>query len=47
MDEDANAQQSGGSKKKLINQFNFCERAALTVSNTSKVKFNIKSQKLK
>lgn len=41
IDEDANVQQSGGSKKKLINQFNFCERAALTVSNTSKVDYII------
>lgn len=28
---------STGSKKKLINQFNFCERAALTYNNPSRV----------
>lgn len=28
-----------GKKKKLINQFNFCERAALTFNNPSRVKF--------
>lgn len=47
VDEEANAQQTGP-KKKLINQFNFCERAALTVSNTSKVnnKFTSNHSKL-
>jgi hypothetical protein len=27
----------GGPKKKLTNQFNFCERAALTYNNPSRV----------
>lgn len=29
----------GGPKKKLTNQFNFCERAALTYNNPSRVSF--------
>jgi dynein intermediate chain 1, axonemal len=29
---------TGGPKKKLTNQFNFCERAALTYTNPSRVK---------
>lgn len=31
------APQPGGKKRKLINQFNYCERAALTYNNPSRV----------
>jgi dynein intermediate chain 1, axonemal len=31
---------TGGPKKKLTNQFNFCERAALTYTNPSRVKLS-------
>lgn len=37
---------STGSKKKLINQFNFCERAALTYNNPSRVSFFLKLYKI-
>lgn len=43
-EESAPQSRVGGKPRKLTNQFNFCERAALTYTNPTRVIFNQKKK---